>query len=125
MNHFPRKSRTRKFERTAAPTRTIACEANVKMSVLRTRPPEVLVLPRVREVVEADPVTGQRPADRVREAEVDRPRERDTDHERHEDDRRGDEKRREDTAALERAASASQPVSAAPPALPWEPGRLY
>ncbi len=36
MNHLPRKSFTRKFERTAAPTRTIACEASVKMSVLRT-----------------------------------------------------------------------------------------
>ena len=36
MNHLPRKSRTRKFERTAAPTSTMACEANVKMSVLRS-----------------------------------------------------------------------------------------
>ena len=34
--HLPRKSRTRKFERTAAPTRTIACDASVKMKVLRS-----------------------------------------------------------------------------------------
>ena len=36
MIHLPRKSRTRKFERTAAPTRTTACEASVKMSVFRS-----------------------------------------------------------------------------------------
>ena len=36
MNHLPRKSRTRKAERTAAPTTTIACEASVKISVLRS-----------------------------------------------------------------------------------------
>jgi hypothetical protein len=36
MNHLPRKSRTRKFERTAAPTTTIACDASVKTNVLRS-----------------------------------------------------------------------------------------
>jgi hypothetical protein len=36
------------------------------------RTPEVLVLPGAREVVETDPVAGQRAADGVREAEVDR-----------------------------------------------------
>ena len=65
------------------------------------RAPEVLVLPGVREVVEADPVAGERPADRVGEAQVDRPDERDAHDERHEDDRRGDEQGREDAAALE------------------------
>ena len=65
------------------------------------RAPEVLVVPGVREVVEADPVARERAADRIREAEVDRPDERDTDDERHEHDRRGDEERREDAAALE------------------------
>ena len=34
--HLPRKSRTRKFDRIAAPTTTIACEASVKTSVLRS-----------------------------------------------------------------------------------------
>jgi hypothetical protein len=34
--HLPRKSRTRKFDRTAAPARTIACEASVKMRVFRS-----------------------------------------------------------------------------------------
>ena len=36
MNHLPRKSRTRKADSTAAPTRTTTCEASVKMSVLRS-----------------------------------------------------------------------------------------
>jgi hypothetical protein len=35
-NHFPRKSRTRKFERIAAPTTTTACDASVKMRVFRS-----------------------------------------------------------------------------------------
>ena len=101
MNHLPRKSRTRKLESTAAPTRTIACEASVKMSVLRTARRKLSSCHGVREVVEADPVAGQRPADRVGEAEVDRPDERDADDERHEDDGRRDQQRREDAAALE------------------------
>ena len=36
MIHLPRKSRTRKSDRKAAPTTTIACEASVKMNVLRS-----------------------------------------------------------------------------------------
>jgi hypothetical protein len=36
MNHLPRKSRTRKFESTAAPTTTMACDASVKIRVLRS-----------------------------------------------------------------------------------------
>ena len=35
-NHLPRKSFTRKLDSTAAPTRTMAWEASVKTSVLRT-----------------------------------------------------------------------------------------
>ena len=65
------------------------------------RAPEVLVVPGIREVVEADPVAGQRTADRVREAEIDGPDERDADDERHEDDGRCDEHDRENATALE------------------------
>ena len=98
---LPAKSRTRKFERTAAPTTTIACEASVKISVFRSARRKFSSCQAFVKLSKPDPVSRQRAADGVREAEVDRPGERDADDERHEDDRRGDEQDREDAAALE------------------------
>ena len=71
---------------------------------------EVGVVPDAREVVEAYPVAGERPADRVCEAEVDRPAERYPDDEQDEDDGRRDERGREEPPLLEEIPPAFPPM---------------
>ena len=66
-------------------------------------------MPDTPEVLEADPVAGQRPGRRVREAQVDRERQRTGDEHGDEDDGGRDENGRKDAATLEDVPPAPSP----------------
>ena len=108
--------------RAGAPTTTMACEASVKMSVLRSARRKLFVVPGIHEVVEADPVTGQRTADRVREAQIDGPDKRDAHDERHDGRRDAHDRENATGAAATDSHGTREPraacVSMRPPADP-------
>ena len=70
------------------------------------RPPEVVVVPRIGEVVEPDELAGELAGGRVGHAQVDREHERHADEQDDEESRRADQGGREEAAILEEIAEA-------------------
>ena len=98
-NQRPLNGLARECESIAAQTTTIACESSVNTTVSRSASLN-RVVPLAAEVVQADPVAGQRTGGRVREAEVDRQHEG-----------RADEQRMKMTAGEMSAAASTRRLS--------------